>query len=133
MDLTLASQIMKDIAMYLLDEVEAQKLTPDRAAEISKAVPDILDEGMTDDKTHEAVTKLITTFPELSALLNEYVTKKEDAETEKLLEETQKSLEDLKKETAAVISSTPPQQSPQPAQSSTPPQPVQSTPGGKLV
>lgn len=95
---TLASHVMKDIAMYLLDEVEAQRLTPDRAAEISKLVPQILDEAMTDDKTYEGIAKLITSFPELAKLLNEYTVKKDDVATAKLLEETQKSLEELKKE-----------------------------------
>lgn len=80
-------QLEKDIASLLLDKLEKDQITLERAAQISKYVLQALPDNITDEEIYHILPYLDDHFIELAAVIHNHLKAKQELEKQATVDE----------------------------------------------
>jgi hypothetical protein len=83
----LADKLEKDIADYLLTNLESENISIERASAISKFILKTLPENISDSQIKELVPKLDSEFIELSMIVHQSLLSYEESQKQTLIDE----------------------------------------------
>ncbi|MBI2593131.1 hypothetical protein HYW44_00615 [Candidatus Daviesbacteria bacterium] len=83
-------QLQKDIASLLLDKLEKDQITIERAAQISKYVLQALPDNLTDEQIDKILPSLDDHFVELAGVVHQHLKAKEELEKQATVDQATK-------------------------------------------